>query len=103
VAVEPITREQLDQFLPRRRAIGRFIGTEVEWLADPPGNVIGILAQRTGAQGWSYVILRRDQTGQYRFWDLQTRIAERAIARDRLGQVMAATQPQGSNCAVLVG
>ena len=103
MSVQQITRDRLDQLLPRRRAIDKFIGTEVDWLSDPPGNIVGILAARTGGQNWGYAVLRRSQTGGYEFWDLKTRIAERDTARQRLEQVMAATQPNDSPHAPLVG
>ena len=103
MAIRQILRERLDQLLPRRRAIDRFIGAEVEWLADPVGNIVGIIAEGVGIRNWGYAVLRRDETGGYHFWDLRTRIDGRDAARLQMVQAMESTQPNGRHCSPQVG
>jgi hypothetical protein len=103
MTIRQTTLERLDQLLPRRRAIGQFIGTEVEWLADPPGNIVGIIAEGPGMSNWGYVVLRRDETGNYHFWDLEAGIATRDSARLQIVRIMKATQPNDRNHSPLVG
>lgn len=103
MAIRQTTREHLDQLLPKRRAIDQFIGAEVEWLADPVGNIVGIIAERPAPLHWGYAVLRRDETGAYHFWDLETRIATRDAARLQIVHTMEATQPNSRNCSPLVG
>jgi hypothetical protein len=103
VAINNISRSDLDRFLPQRTAIGQFIGTEVEWSADRVGNILGIVAEGTTNGNWGYVVLRRDEHGKYRYWDLQTRIDNRDAAHDQMERIMAATQPTGQSCSPLFG
>jgi hypothetical protein len=103
VVVKSISRGDLDKFLPHRGGIGKFIGTEVEWFADGVGNIIGTLAEGTTNMNWGYVVLRRDETGKYRFWDLKTRIEGRDAARVQIVRAMEATQKSGQNCSPVVG
>ena len=81
----------MDEFLPHRSAIGRFIGAEVEWLAEATGKTIGLIACGTTTMNWGYVVLRRDDRGEYAIHDLQTRIASRDAARTQIVHSMEAT------------
>jgi hypothetical protein len=103
VAIENISRGDLDRFLPQRSAIGRFIGSEVEWFADRVGSILGIVAEGATDGNWGYVVLRRDEQGKYRYWDLQTRIDSRDAAHSQMVRIMATTQPTGQSCSPLVG
>lgn len=103
MAIQQISREHLDRLLPRRNAIDQFIGAEVEWLSDAVGNIVGIIAEGPGSANWGYAVLRRDEAGGYRFWDLQTRIAGRDAARLQAVHTMEATQPDNRRCSPLVG
>jgi hypothetical protein len=87
----------LDRFLPHRSAIGRFLGAEVEWLAEATGNAIGLIARGTTAMNWGYVVLRRNDRGEYVFWDLQTRIGSRENARTQLTHTMDTMAPPRVN------
>jgi hypothetical protein len=103
MAIQQVSREFVDRLLPDRHAIDRFIGPEVEWLADPVGNIIGIIAEGAGSSDWGYAVLRRDEAGGYRIWDLQTRIDGRDTARLQIVPTMEVTQPNSRNCSPLVG
>jgi len=103
VPVRNISRVDLDQFLPHRFAIGRFIGAEVEWFADEAGNSIGTIAQGTTNRNWGYVVLRRDEVGQYLIWDLKTGIESCDAARIQIVRAMEATQKSGHNCSPPAG
>ena len=97
MAIKSISQGELDQFLPHRDAIGRFIGAEVEWFADEKGKVIGTVAEGPSSLGWGYVILRRNERGEYLFWDLKTRIGSCDAARVQMVRTMEATQQSGQN------
>ena len=97
MAIKSISRGELQQFLPHRDAIGRFIGAEVEWFADEEGKIIGTIAEGTTSKDWGYVVLRRDERGGYLFWDLKTRIESCDAARVQIVRTMEATQERGQN------
>ena len=103
MAIKSISRGDLDQFLPHRLAIGRFIGVEAEWFADEVGNIVGTIAEGATNANWGYVVLRRDVNGGYLFWDLKTRIESCDAARIQIVRAMEATQKNGQNCSPQVG
>ena len=103
MAIKGISRRDLDQFLPHRGAIGKFIGVEVEWFADDVGNIIGVIAQGTTSINWGYAVLRRDENGKYAYWDLKTGIASRDAARIQIVCTMEATQKNGQDRSPQVG
>jgi hypothetical protein len=103
VAIKSISRGELDQFLPHRSAIGKFIGAEVEWFADGVGNIIGTIAEGATNRDWGYVVLSRDENGKYLFWDLKTRIESCEAARGQMVRSMEATQKSGQNCSPQIG
>ena len=93
----------MDRFLPRRFNIDEFIGTEAEWFSDEVGNIIGTIAEGTTNMRWGYAVLRRDDNGKYRFWDLETRIDSCDTARIQILHTMEATQKDSQACSPLVG
>ena len=101
--IKNISREEMDRFLPRRFNIDGFIGAEVEWFSDRVGNIIGTIAEGTTKMNWGYAVLRRDDNGLYRFWDLETRIDSCNTARNQIVQAMEATQKDGRDSSPLVG
>jgi hypothetical protein len=103
VMIKSISQEEMDQFLPQRPNIDRFIGAEAEWFSDEVGNIIGTIAEGTTNVNWGYVVLRRDDRGKYRFWDLETGIESCDAARIQMVHAMEATRKSGQNCSPLVG
>ena len=101
--IKNISQEEMDQLLPQRPNIDRFIGAEAEWFSDEVGNIIGTIAEGTMNVNWGYVVLRRDDTGKYRFWDLETGIESCDAARIQIVHGMEATRRSGQNCSSLVG
>ncbi len=101
--IKNISRAEMDQFLPRRFNIDGFIGAEVEWFSDRVGNIIGTIAEGTTKMNWGYAVLRRDDNGLYRFWDLETRIDSCDTARIQVVQTMEATQKDGQDSSPFVG
>jgi hypothetical protein len=87
--VRNISRLDLDQLFPHRFAIGRFIGSEVEWFAD--GNSIGTIAQGATSTNWGCVVLKRDELDDFQIWDLKTGIERRDAARIQIVHTMEAT------------
>jgi hypothetical protein len=73
---------------PHRFAIGRFTGSEVEWLAD--GNSIGTIAQGATRANRGYVVLKQDELDNYQIWDLKTGIESCDAARIQIVRAMEA-------------
>jgi hypothetical protein len=67
VVIKSISQKEMDQFLPHRFNIDRFIGSEAEWFSDEVGNIIGTIAEGTTNMHWGYAVLRRDDGGKYQF------------------------------------
>lgn len=103
VVIKSISQEEMDQFLPRRFNIDRFIGAEAEWFSDEVGNIIGTIAEGTTNMHWGYAVLRRDDGGKYQFWDLETGIESCDAARIQIVHAMEATQKDGQACSPVVG
>jgi hypothetical protein len=103
VMIKNISQEEMNQFLPHRLNIDRFIGAEAEWFSDEVGNAIGTIAEGTTKMCWGYAVLRRDDNGKYRFWDLETRIDSCDTARIQIMRAMEATQKSGQRYSALVG
>jgi len=101
--IKSISREDIDQHLPHRANIDGFIGAEVAWYSDEPGNIIGAIAEGAANMKWGYAILRRDDSGRYRFWDLETRVESCDTARRQIVRAMEATQKDGQACSPVVG
>jgi hypothetical protein len=101
--IKSISQVEMDQFLPHRFHIDRFIGVEAEWFSDEVGNIIGTIAEGTANMHWGYVVLRREENGKYRFWDLETRIESCDAARIQIVRAMEATQKDGQACSPVVG
>lgn len=101
--IKNISQEEMAQFLPHRLNIDRFIGAEAEWFSDEVGNIIGTIAEGSTNIHWGYVVLRREENGKYRFWDLETRIESCDAARIQIVRAMEATQKDGQACSPVVG
>ena len=69
--ISEITKEEFDQLNPFR---GPDIGTliiEKEWYADQARNIIGALTFGTEDTDWGYIILGKDEEGDFRGIDLE--------------------------------
>ena len=103
VVIKSISQKEMDQFLPHRFNIDRFIGVEAEWFSDEVGNIIGAIAEGTANMHWGYAILRRDDGRKYQFWDLETGIESCDAARIQIVHAMKATRKSGQACSPVVG
>ncbi len=103
VMIKTISQVEMDRFLPRRFNIDRFIGAEAEWFSDEVGSIIGTIAEGTTNKRWGYAILRRDDGGQYQFWDLETRIESCDAARIQMVRVMEGAEKGGRTCSLGLG
>jgi len=101
--IKSISQIEMDQFLPCRFHIDRFIGAEAAWFSDGVGNIVGTIAEGTTNLSWGYVILRRDDSGRYQFWDMETRIESCEAAQTRIVRIMEATRKDGRSSSPLVG
>lgn len=103
VMIKSISQIEMDQFLPCRFHIDRFIGAEAEWFSDRVGNIIGTIAEGTTKKPWGYAILRRDDGGRYRFWDMETSIESCDAARAQITRTMEATRKNDQDTSRVLG
>lgn len=71
MAIKQISVKEFDSFRPVR---GPMVGTliqEREWFAEDGGVVIGAVTYDASDEDWGYVVLGRDQAGQFRGIDIE--------------------------------
>ena len=93
--VGEITKEEFDQLEPFR---GPGVGTlilEKEWYADQAKNVIGALSFDTEYNDWGYVILGKDEEGDFRGIELEISKQSPEHARDLLIQKLSELEESG--------
>ena len=66
MAIRALHRQEFDRFAFAQAALCEFTGQAVEWFADDSGLVLGSLAHHESDPNWSYVVLSRDTSGQFR-------------------------------------
>src|ERR1041385_2326165 len=69
MSFESIRREEFDKFLPPHLVLERLMAEQVEWFANPLGNIIGTLAGKVDS-GWNYAVLKGDARGNFRVCNL---------------------------------
>jgi len=65
MAIRATGRAEFIRRLSLHSDLERLIGKEVEWFAGAAGNVIGTIALTTGDRGWNYVVLRKNELGNF--------------------------------------
>jgi hypothetical protein len=65
MAIRTTGRAEFIRRLSLRGDLERLIGKEVEWFAGAAGNVIGTIALASRDRGWNYVVLRKNQLGNF--------------------------------------
>jgi hypothetical protein len=65
VAIESIHKEQFDRILPPDLGLESLMVRQIEWFADRAGTTIGTIAPGQPDEGWNYVVLSRDKTGNF--------------------------------------
>ena len=79
--IKNICRPEFERFLRFHALLETAIGKEVEWFSDAVENTIGTIAFSQGEQGWNFVVLRRDSTGDFQVRDLRANLYSLAAAR----------------------
>ncbi len=69
MSFDSIPREEFDKFLPPHLVLERLMVEQVEWFANPMGNIIGTIAGKTD-KGWNYAVLKGDRRGDFRVCNL---------------------------------
>jgi hypothetical protein len=62
---------------------------EVEWWADDQERVLGLLLLDAHDEDWSWVVLGRDEVGNFRGIDLETSVSDQDEARTRMQTKLA--------------
>jgi hypothetical protein len=73
------------------------IGKEVEWFDGAAGNVIGTIALATGDRGWNYVVLRKNELGNFQASNRREDLFSLDGARVDCLQAMRMTECSGPN------
>ncbi len=67
MAIKTITKQQFDAFGPARSPMVTSIATEKLWFSDDDANIIGTVMLDHSDKDWNYVILGRDENGDFRW------------------------------------
>ena len=70
MSFESIRKERFDRFQPPDLGLESLMAWQIEWFANKAGTTIGTLAVSEAEEGWNYVVLRRDKTGDFRVYKL---------------------------------
>ena len=100
MSFESIRREEFDRFLPPHLVLERLMAEQVEWFANPLGNIIGTIAGKMD-KGWSYAVLKGDQRGNFRVCNLGGDTYSIEAARSRFLLDMAAAEKAEAEIARL--
>jgi hypothetical protein len=65
MAIRATGRAEFIRRLSLRGDLGRLVGREVEWFADAAGNVVSTIALAATDMGWNYVVLRKNELGNF--------------------------------------
>lgn len=83
--VKQLSPERFNAYVDWTRSphVGDFTG-ELEWYADAPERVLGVVVHDHTDQDFGYVILGRDEAGRFRCIDLKVSMPNPGMARSRL-------------------
>ncbi len=65
MAIRATGRAEFIRRLSLKSDLERLVGKEVEWFAGAAGNVIGTIALASRDGGWNYVVLRKNELGNF--------------------------------------
>jgi len=89
MSIGAIPRSEFDRLLPQNPAIESLVGEEIEWFSNRSGNLLGAVAKGEGVAGWNYVILERDQKGNFQVRKVMSNFFSSEVARVDLLLCMA--------------
>ena len=88
MGIKNISQDEFDSYEPVRATITRFLVEEIGWYVDTHGNIIGAVLRDRTDNDWGYVILGRDEKGNFRCFDLEASIETEDSARKKLTAAM---------------
>jgi hypothetical protein len=95
MAINRISRDEFNSYNPARSPMAAVMTDETDWYADDAGNVIGtVLRDRTDSD-WAYIIMGRDERGNFRCFALEASIAAEGASRDQLLAAMRKVDASG--------
>jgi hypothetical protein len=92
MAIQKISRVEVDQCMSLRSFMEGLIGQGVEWFTDGSGSVIGTFAQDKTRQDWGYMILKRDGRGEYGAYNIRRGLQNDGTARIEVLLAMEASE-----------
>jgi len=87
MALKQVPRTEFDRLFPDRHILEDFTGALVECFANDAKDIIGAVDHRL-EDDWSYVVMKRNQDGQFRVVNLNAKIKKRSEAEAELLRVM---------------
>lgn len=88
MAIGPITKKQFESLQPGYKPMSRLVVEEREWFADQSGSVIGTVTFDPAEKDWGWVILAREDQGEFRVVQMGARLAKHDEARKQLRETM---------------
>jgi hypothetical protein len=89
MAIRALSLQECDRFNSARAAVARHTDKAVEWFADDANVVLGAIAYHHFDLEWSFVVVGRDDHGQYRALDRDAGLRDLDHARRCLVEKMA--------------
>lgn len=65
MAIRATGRAEFVRRLSLKSDLERLVGKEVEWFANAAGNIISTIALAARDRGWNYVVLRKNEMGNF--------------------------------------
>jgi hypothetical protein len=65
MAIRATGRAEFIRRLSLQSDLERLVGKEVEWFANAAGNIISTIALAARDRGWNYVVLRKNELGNF--------------------------------------
>ncbi len=79
MTVKSVPRPEFDQLFPDRHVLEGFTGALIECFVNDTRDIIGAVDYRL-EDDWSYVVMKRNQEGQFRVVTLDAKIGKRSDA-----------------------
>jgi len=89
MSIKTIPRSEFDRLVPQNPLLESWMVEQVEWFSDTSGKSLGAIAKGEGVAGWNYVILERDQKGNFQVRKVMSNFFSSEVARVDLLLCMA--------------
>ena len=95
MAINRISQDGFNSYNPARSTMAAVITDETDWYADDAGNVIGTVFRDRTDNDWAYIIMGRDERGNFRCFALKASITTEGASRDQLLAPMRKVEASG--------